>query len=229
MLKTSLSRFAVVVPALAAFAVLAYSRPARAQRYYPSGGYYQPPPPGYYGAPPPPPRGYGYYVFDDRHNTTGLELGADLEGAVPINIRNVNGNDVRGGGGFKLRLGETFRAADLRITPEIGYGFDHLFANDDAGNPAYDWNLHRAFAGVRFGFGRFIVPVVYGHVGYGWRATNDPLIPQASGFAYDAGVALDLHIIPHFGFGAHAEVAGIDSQPYTPQWIALGLHAELVF
>ncbi len=127
---------------------------------------------------------------------------------MPINIRNVNGNDVRGGGGFKLRVGETFRFADLRVTPEIGYGFTHLFANDDAGDPAYDWNLHRAFAGVRFGFGRFVVPVVYGHVGYGWRATNDPIIPQASGFAYDAGVALDLHLLPHFGFGAHAEVAG---------------------
>jgi hypothetical protein len=204
----------LVAPGLAAVAVLAYSPSAHAQGYYQGGG----------GT-----RTTYEYFYDDRRNTTGLELGADLEGAVPINIRNVNGNDVRGGGGFKVRVGETFRFRDLRVTPEIGYGFTHLFANDDNDEPAYDWNLHRAFAGVRFGFGRFIVPVVYGHVGYGWRATNDPIIPQASGLAYDAGVALDLHLIPHFGFGAHAEVAGIDSQPYTPQWIALGLHAELVF
>ena len=209
---------------LAGVAVLAYSPSAHAQRYYGGGGggYY-------YGG-----RGRTYeYAYDDRRGTTGLELGADLEGAIPVHVPNVSGNDVRGGGGFKLRVGETLRFGDLRLTPEVGYAYTHLFANEDAGyntlGPTYDWNLHRGFAGVRLGFGRFIVPVVYGHIGYGWRETGDPIVPQASGFAYDAGVALDLHIIPHFGFGAHAEVAGIDSQPYTPQWLALGLHAEVVF
>jgi hypothetical protein len=36
-------------------------------------------------------------------------------------------------------------------------------------------------------------------------------------------------VIPHFGFGAHVEYDTIDSRPYTPQWLALGLHANVVF
>ena len=220
-LLKSIPRLAVL-SAFAVVAVLAYSKPAHAQRYYYGGGG------GYYGG-----GGRTYaYAYDDRRGTTGLELGADLEGAVPLHVPNVAGNDLRGGGGFKLRVGETLRFGDLRFTPEIGYAYTHLFASEDSGydSPTYDWNLHRAFAGARLGFGRFIVPVVYGHDGYGWRAVPDATFVQdSSGFAWDAGVALDLHLIPHFGFGAHAEVAGIDAQPYTPEWLALGVHAELVF
>lgn len=116
----------------------------------------------------------------------------------------------------------------LRFTPEIGYGYQHLFATDDAGE-SFAWNTHRVFGGARLGFGWILVPTVYAHVGYGWRDTNDPTVPEASGLAFDAGLALDLHIIPHFGFGAHAEYAMIDSVPYTPHWLALGLHADLAF
>jgi hypothetical protein len=71
--------------------------------------------------------------------------------------------------------------------------------------------------------------VIYGHLGYGWRATGDPSVPSAGGFAYDLGGALDLHVIPHLGIGAHVELDGIESQPDTPQWLAFGLHADIVF
>jgi hypothetical protein len=158
-----------------------------------------------------------------------LNVGFDVEGAVPTGMpRFVSGNSLSGGGGFKIRVGDQFRTAGLRVIPEGGYAFDHLFANDDAGT-AYAWDMHRLFGGLRIGFGRILVPVIYGDIGYGWRDTGDPTVAQAGGLAYDAGFALDLHVIPHLGFGGHVEYAVVDAQPYGPHWVALGLHADLAF
>jgi hypothetical protein len=153
----------------------------------------------------------------------------DFEGAIPVNAPQLDGNTLTGGGGIKLRFGEQFRLqSGVRITPELGYGYDHLFASDDAGD-AYSWDFHRLFGGARLSFGRFLVPVIYGHIGYGWRVTADPSVPQEGGLALDIGGALDLRVIPHFGIGAHIEYATIDAQDYAPQWIATGLHADLTF
>jgi hypothetical protein len=190
-----------------------------------------PPPPDYYDQPPPP-RYYARrrYYYEEREPPSMLELGFDLEGAVPVNLpRFLDGNDVQGGGGIKIRVGEQVRLqGGVRFTVEGGYGYDHLFATDDAGND-YSWNMHRFFGGARLAFGRFLVPVIYAHVGYGWRETGDPTVPQAGGVAVDVGGALDLRIVPHLGLGAHIEYATIDAEPYAPQWVAFGLHAELFF
>ena len=186
---------------LACLAVLLAPRTAHAQRYY--------------------------YAYSDRERS-GLAMGVDLEGAIPVDVPQVNRNNLVGGGGIKFRIGEQLRYPNLRFTPELGYGYDHLFANDNFGN-AYAWDLHRVFAGARLGFGRILVPTIYAHIGYGWRATGDPAVPEANGLAFDAGGALDLPVSPHVGFGAHAEYGSIESQPYTPHWVALGLHLELVF
>jgi hypothetical protein len=158
-----------------------------------------------------------------------VDLAFDGEGAVPLmDHRFQSGNDLSGGGGFKVRIGDEIRFPRIRFTPEVGYGYDHLFATDDANN-AYAWDMHRLFAGARIGFGRFVVPTIYAHVGYGWRDTGDPTVAQASGVAFDTGFALDFHVVPHFGFGGYVEYAAIDAQPYTPQWLALGLHADVAF
>jgi hypothetical protein len=172
-----------------------------------------------------------YYVeYDDRYEgRSGFNLGFDLEGAAPVDApRFASGNNLSGGGGFKVRFGDQIHLRRIRVTPEGGYAFDHLFATDDAGN-AYDWDIHRLFGGVRVVFGRIVTPGFYGHLGYCWRNTGDPTVAQGGGFAFDAGFLLDFHVIPGFGFGIHAEYVTIDAQPYTPQWIALGLHADFVF
>ncbi|MGA2449058.1 MAG: hypothetical protein ABTD50_10310 [Polyangiaceae bacterium] len=166
---------------------------------------------------------------EGRGGHSSLDLAFDGEGAVPLMDRHFqNGNDLSGGGGFKVRLGDQFRFAGMRFTPEVGYGYDHLFATDDA-STSYAWDMHRVFAGARLGFGRFIVPTVYAHAGYGWRDTGDPTVGEADGLALDFGFALDLHLIPHVGIGAHIEYASIDAQPNTPEWLALGLHADIAF
>jgi hypothetical protein len=174
-----------------------------------------------------------YYVVEERvyvdEPRSSLNLGFDLEGAVPVAMPpSLSGNDLRGGGGFKIRVGDQIHWPRLRITPEGGYAYDHLFATDDVGN-AYAWDVHRLFGGVRFGFGRFVVPGFYAHVGYGWRDTADPAVARANGLAFDAGALLDFHLVPHLGFGVHAEYALVDAQPYTPHWVALGLHADVAF
>jgi hypothetical protein len=224
------SRTPLVAPAaaLACLALLLAPDLARAQRVY----VYGPPPP-----PPPPPPGvyvysapqpprYRYWLVDPPY---ALALAADLEGAIPVNVPQfLDGNNLQGGAGFKVRIGERIRLAPgLHVTPEVGYGFDHLFASDDIGD-AFSWDMNRVFAGARLSFGRILVPVLYAHVGYGWRNTGDPTVPQASGVAFDAGGALDLFVVPHFVFGAHLEYASIDAQPYTPQWVAIGAHAEVL-
>jgi hypothetical protein len=190
-----------------------------------------PPPPPYYDQPPPPRYYYRRrYYYEEREPPTMLELGFDLEGAVPVNLpRFLDGNDVQGGGGIKVRVGEQIRLqGGLRFTPEGGYGYDHLFASDDAGN-AYSWDMHRFFGGARLAFGRFLVPVIYAHLGYGWRRTGDPTVPEAGGLAFDVGGALDLRVVPHFGIGLHFEYATIDAEPYAPAWTAFGLHVDLLF
>jgi len=165
-------------------------------------------------------------VYEGR---SSLDLAFDGEGAVPLMDRRFqSGNDLAGGGGFKFRVGDQIRFPRLRFTPEVGYGFDHLFATDNA-TYSYAWDMHRVFAGARIGFGHFVVPTFYAHVGYGWRDTSDPTVAAASGVAFDTGFALDFHVVRHFGFGGHVEYAAIDAEPYTPQWLALGLHADIAF
>jgi hypothetical protein len=164
--------------------------------------------------------------YEPRHQ---LDLAFDGEGAVPLMDRRFrDGNDLSGGGGFKFRVGDQIRFRRMRFTPEVGYGFDHLFATS-VNNTSYDWDMHRMFAGARIGFGHHVVPTFYGHIGYGWRNTGDPTVSEANGVAFDLGFALDFHVVPHLGFGGYVEYAAIDAQPYTPRWLALGLHADVAF
>jgi hypothetical protein len=214
----------VCAGALACLAVVASPRTAHAQVYV----YAQPPPP----PPPPPPQyyygpRYGYYEY--REPPYAFQLALDLEGAIPLNVPQFDGYTWSGGGGFKIRAGEQIRfRGGVRFTPEVGYGYERLFVQDDAGDE-YDWSLHRLFAGGRIGFGRVVVPVFYAHAGYGWQVTGDPSAQGNGGFAYDVGGALDFRFIPHIGFGAHIEYAAINLAPQEVSWLALGVHGDVLF
>jgi hypothetical protein len=190
---------------------------------------YPPPPP-----PPPPPPGppdaYYYRRAPAPESRTALALGVDLEGAVPVNVpRLLDGNNLSGGDGIKIRLGAQMRVTRrFRFTPEVGYGYEHLYAYDNIGD-SYAWDTNRLFAGARLAFGDFIVPSVYGHFGYGWRTTGDPTVPSANGLALDVGGALDIRLLRELQFGIHAEWATIEADPYAPEWIALGGHVDMSF
>jgi hypothetical protein len=157
-------------------------------------------------------------------------IGVDLEGDVPLHVPTRDADSLQWGSGFKVRFGDQIHVPLLRITPEIGYAFDRLFGEGTGAYQGYGWNMHRMFAGVRLGVGAIVVPTAYAHIGYGWRTTDDPSVPEGDGASFDAGLALDLHLIPHLGFGAHAEYATIvTGGGTTPQWLALGLHLDVEF
>jgi hypothetical protein len=186
---------------------------ARAQRAY------------YYG---PGPRPRARY-WDDREPLYATVIALDVEGAIPVNVPRAAGQGLTGGAGFKARVGEQIRAGyGVHVTPEVGYAYDRLFASDGVSD-SFSWDTYRVFGGVRLAFGRILQPVVYGHLGYGWRNTGDPSVTDAQGFAWDVGGALDLHLVPRFVIGVHVEYAEIDVQPDTPSWVAIGGHAQLLF
>ncbi len=165
----------------------------------------------------------------DHGRGAALNLAADVDGAAVVDTpHTATGNSLGGGTGFKGRVGAQFHVPLIRFTPELGYGYTHFFATNGTG-PVDDWNTHRLIGGVRLGLGEIIVPSIYGHAGYGWRHTPDPSVPDAGGVTFDAGLALDLHLLPFLGFGAHAEYAYVDARPYVPQWLAFGLQANLAF
>jgi len=177
--------------------------------------------------PPPPPRYVYYYEVESPY---AFVLAGDLEGAIPVGVsRFIDGRDLASGIGFKLRVGEQIRVhSGFRVTPEFGYGYDHLFAANDTNN--FDaWDMHRVFGGVRLSFGHVVAPVIYGHIGYGWRVTGDPAVSNEGGLAFDFGGALDFRIVPHFSFGPHIEYVTVDAQHYGPEWIAIGAHADIKF
>ncbi len=171
-----------------------------------------------------------YYVVERRplRYSTSLNLGLDAEGAADVAPPDVNSSAVEGGSGFKLRIGAQIHRRFLRIIPEGGFSYTHLFVTDDA-RESVGWNMERTFVGVRLGFGEVIVPIVYGHIGYGWRSTSggpvEP-VPAASGVAADVGAGLDFHLIRHFGFGFHVEYVAVEATPDVPDWIAFGVHGD---
>jgi hypothetical protein len=173
-----------------------------------------------------------YYVYRRAPDYgVALNLGLDIEGAGDVTPPAQT--STQGGGGLKIRVGAEIHRPWLRIIPEAGFGYTHLFVEDTFGNNV-GWNMERLFVGARVGFGEVIVPVIYGHIGYGWRATSDEPpgiegVPNASGLTADGGLALDFHLIRHVGFGLHIEYVTVQSTPSVPDWIAGGAHADFRF
>jgi len=178
-----------------------------------------------------------YYIVRRPQSSVSLDLGLDLEGAV--NVTPPANTSVEGGGGFKLRVGVEVHRPYFRVTPEGGFAYTHLF---DTGSPDggtgsstsdSSWDMERIFVGVRLGFGEFVVPSVYGHVGFGWRVQSgtgsSSTAGTVGGLAADGGVALDFHVLPHLTLGLHAEYVTVQTTPEVPDWVAFGGHADFRF
>jgi hypothetical protein len=171
-----------------------------------------------------------YYVVRREPASVGLNLGLDAEGAADVTPPQ-NASTI-GGGGFKIRIGAEIRRPFLRFIPEGGFSYDHLFYSDNNGN-SQGWNMERAFVGGRIGFGQVIVPIVYAHVGYGWRVTSGDggalQSANASGLTADGGVGLDFHLIRNVGFGVHLEYVTVQTSVAVPDWVAFGGHMDVRF
>jgi hypothetical protein len=145
-------------------------------------------------------------------------IAADAELAVPIST---TGQLL--GVGFAGRLGHRFRVPLITFTPELG-GDYHTFDGNVATLGAV-----RGIAGARLGIGEIIRPTAYAHLGYGyaWYSGGHG---SFDGFTYDFGVALDFVLLPLLDLGLHASYASILTAHDTgANWIALGVHAALIF
>ena len=162
-----------------------------------------------------------------------FDLGLDGDATALMAPSPTQNNLSTLGSGFKVRFGDHLRwRGGLNLTPEVGYAFDHIFAANQ-GTPE---NMNRIFAGLRVGFGKYVVPTLYGHIGYGFRSVstnntvleNAGIVPSSNGLALDTGVAVEFRIAQHLEIGPHAEFVYIDV-PNAPQWLAFGGHLNFIF
>jgi hypothetical protein len=162
-----------------------------------------------------------------------FDLGIDGDANALLAPNPTNDNLSTLGTGLKIRFGDQFRLRyGLHLTPEVGWAFDHVFARNNEGDAE---NMNRIFAGLRLGFGRWVVPTLYAHVGVGFRSVGiGPTTASASetGVAFDTGVAVDFRLARHLSIGPHAEYVFIDAPvgpSAGPQWLAFGGHVDFLF
>lgn len=146
-----------------------------------------------------------------------LELGADLGGAYSL-----DGDNSAGGGSFGLRLGNRVKLPLLMLAAELRAGLDTY-----GGDRSTD--VYTGMGGLRLGVGEVLRPSLFVHAGVGHVVREATLLlPEAkkTGFALDAGAALDLTLLPLIDLGVHAAYGVIDAAGYD--WIRAGVHATLV-
>lgn len=142
--------------------------------------------------------------------------------------------DEKAGFGIDGRLGYRLPSPVLQLVPELLVGYVNFAEPDDSSLP--DASVFRLMAGARLGFGTFLRPSVFGHIGYGNLSVtggesileNPSRLEDDSAFHWDAGVALDLTILPVLDLGIHGAYNRLEFD-HAIEWWSLGLHAALVF
>jgi len=148
--------------------------------------------------------------------SSGTSIGVDLD-----YTHGINEPGVSSGSGFNGRLGYKLDLLLAQITPEVGFGY-HAFAGDA------DLKFTQGIVGGRLAFGKILEPGVYAHVGYGHLST---VAGGHSGPTLDAGVTLDLTLLPFIDLGVHGGYNGMLANNNYPAFdtYVLGVHGALVF
>ncbi|MEO6601676.1 MAG: hypothetical protein ABIQ16_17500 [Polyangiaceae bacterium] len=151
------------------------------------------------------------------HAHSGTAIGVDLNYTNGINEPHVGS-----GTGFNVRLGYKLDLLVVQLTPEIGGGY-HTFSGDVS--PKFSQGI----VGGRLQFGKILEPGLYAHLGYGHLSSDH--FDGYSGATADAGVTLDLTLLPLVDLGVHAGYNGMlksgDRNAFDTY--VLGVHAALVF
>jgi hypothetical protein len=144
-------------------------------------------------------------------------IAGDLDYAAPID------SNANAGGGFGIRLGQQLDVSPVVLTPELAFTY-HGFSGDFAPR------VYRGAAGLRLGVGKVIRPGAFGHLGIGHMAVDSPG-PDLShtAFTWDAGVFLDLVVLPLLSIGVHGAFNHLNGDVSSFQWVTVGAHAALVF
>lgn len=151
------------------------------------------------------------------HAGSGTAIGVDLDYA-----HGINEPQVGAGTGFNGRLGYKLDLLVLQVTPEIGGGY-HTFSGDR------NAKLSQAFVGGRLQFGKILEPGLYAHLGYGHLGQSGG--GGHSGATADAGVTLDLTLLPLIDLGVHGGYKGmLKSGDYDAfDSYVLGFHGSVIF
>jgi len=141
---------------------------------------------------------------------------------LALDLDYVNGIDepVDAGTGGALRLGQELDLILLSLTPEIGASY-HMFGGST------DRSHTSGFIGARLSLGKVLEPGVFAHVGIGHLSGAADYSETAA--ALDAGVSLDLTLLPIIDIGLHAayDTLLISEEPFD--WYRLGAHVAIEF
>ena len=153
----------------------------------------------------------------DARASSGTAIGVDLDYAHGLDEPGVGA-----GTGFNVRLGYKVDLLALQLTPEIGGGY-HTFSG------SAEAKLARGIVGGRLQFGKLLEPGLYAHLGYGHL--GDRASGSHSGATADAGVTLDLTLLPLLDLGVHAGYSGrLRSGEFQAfDSYVLGVHGSLIF
>lgn len=108
------------------------------------------------------------------------------------------------GTGVGLRLGWAVDLPLLRLEPELGVSRIEFDAEDCGSFPCAPVALTRAFAGARASLDMIVAPGVYVRAGAG--AAKREGAPSRTGTIAEAGLFLDLRLLPWVEFGLHGGV-----------------------
>jgi hypothetical protein len=151
----------------------------------------------------------------DRHdNPRRFSLAVDFDYGAAI-----DNSYVDDGGGGGLRIGSELDAFFVTLIPELSLNY-HTFSG------APEATTFAGLIGGRIRFLKILEPGIFAHAGVGSVGGYDPHV----GFAFDAGVTLDLTILPFIDLGLHAawnRVFG-DSDDDGLSYSSVGAHVALV-
>lgn len=161
---------------------------------------------------------------------------ADWELAADVNLIFPTGPnfDDKVGFGIDGRLGYQFPIPGIALTPELLVGYVNFAEPDRSRLP--DASVFRLMGGARLGIGTILRPSVFGHVGYGHLSVtggesileNPSGLDDNSAFQWDAGVALDLTILPILDVGVHGAYNRLEFDNAV-EWWSLGAHVAFLF
>ena len=148
---------------------------------------------------------------------SGTAIGADID-----YTNGVNEQYVSSGTGFNVRLGYKLDLKLLQLTPEIG-GAYHTYSGDAGVKVA------QGIVGGRVSFFKVLEPGIYAHLGYGHLSGS--MGQGHSGATADAGLTLDLTLLPLVDFGVHGGYSGmLKSGDYRAfDSYVVGVHGALIF
>jgi hypothetical protein len=158
-------------------------------------------------------------LFNAPAARADLAIGADLETVVPLDFDN-----VESGPAFGIRIGAQLHLPLITLTPEVGFHYASFTDGPE---------VYRGIVGGRVGIGELLRFGVFAHLGFARQEFEfGGLDASHTGLTLDAGLFLDLTIIPLIDIGVHMAYGRVsaneDRNLDANQWLAFGLHAALI-